>query len=293
MAWGRIDDGAHCHAKFLEAGAEATGLFWMAISWCNRYATDGHIPKSKLFFVYPSPNCKHKRAAKTLVDVGLWEDHGDEFVIHDYFEDDRNKSAADIQAERDKWREKKKRQREAGRKAGTRSGKSRGTPRGTGESVPRGHSGDMAGDSPGESRTSHTHTHTTSSLEEVCTRAPAPERALGPAVTRWVDHLLSVQLANQRGVMNAPTAADVWESCGSELNRLYKRNPTALDEACNAMLGSGFRWGRGKPGAALAYLRQVFESLDAVEVPPPQPARVKDPRTEGLGFVSRHRKGAS
>jgi len=48
MPWGRLDDSAYTHPKFLGLDPAAVGLWAMALSYCNHHLTDGCIPRPQL-----------------------------------------------------------------------------------------------------------------------------------------------------------------------------------------------------------------------------------------------------
>ena len=71
MPWGRIDDDLYDHPKVLELGAHrltCMGLYALALSWCNRYLTDGYIPSDRVKKLGGTP-----ALAERLVRVGLWD----------------------------------------------------------------------------------------------------------------------------------------------------------------------------------------------------------------------------
>lgn len=86
MTWVRLDDNVPHHPKLKRAGAEAAWLWLAGIAWCNRFATDGHIPTECVGDLYPnywSPR-KLKRLSARLVECSLWEIVPDGYQIHDY-----------------------------------------------------------------------------------------------------------------------------------------------------------------------------------------------------------------
>ena len=117
MPWGRVDDSHYDHPKLdrLPAASEAVatvsaeglvrlaavGLFWRAISWCNRFLTDGHVPRDRVAKLDGSVEL-----AELLVGSGLWEEAGHGYQVHDFL--DFNVSRAEIL---------KRREKEAARKA--------------------------------------------------------------------------------------------------------------------------------------------------------------------------------
>lgn len=147
MPWGRIDDGFYDHPKLDALGRDrlsAVGLHWLAVSWSNRWLTDGAITRERVAKLGGTP-----RLADALVSAGLWDRDGDDYRIHDFL--DFNESKADVEAAREVEREKKRRQRAAGAGKAAATGAVVNAP-GTGRFVSPGVSpGDTLRDSPGAS----------------------------------------------------------------------------------------------------------------------------------------------
>jgi hypothetical protein len=86
--WVRLDDGMAHHPKFVQAGHEALALFVAGLGYCNRYRTDGLIPK----LVLPSllPGLSEHRAMELAMRLATnaarpsWIDAGDHYRVHDY-----------------------------------------------------------------------------------------------------------------------------------------------------------------------------------------------------------------
>ena len=147
MPWGRIDDGFYDHPKLDALGRDrlsSVGLHWLAVSWCNRWLTDGAITRERVVKLGGTA-----RLADVLVAAGLWERDGNDYRIHDFL--DFNESKADVEAAREVEREKKRRQRASGAGKASASGAVVHEP-GTGRFVSPGVSpGDTLRDSPGAS----------------------------------------------------------------------------------------------------------------------------------------------
>lgn len=83
MPWGRIDDGLYDHPKVdaLPGGIRLAcmGLNTLAISWSNRFLTDGFVPDERIRKLGGRP--AHKAA---LIAVGLWETADGGAIIHDF-----------------------------------------------------------------------------------------------------------------------------------------------------------------------------------------------------------------
>lgn len=111
MSWGRIDDGAPTHPKFIQAGPLAFGFFWAGCCYANRHRTDGFIPTKAIFSILPGMRrgaCVSTAVA--LVEAGLWEVKNDGYQIHDFLK--YNPSRAQHEEETAKAAERKARWRE-------------------------------------------------------------------------------------------------------------------------------------------------------------------------------------
>ena len=99
MGWLYVDDGFPEHHKAVQAGGDAGWLWLCAYAYVNRNDSGGYIPKALVPRLSDRKN--PRRLAAKLVEVGLWEDKGDAFYMHDY----------------DIWNAKQMARRAAGRKA--------------------------------------------------------------------------------------------------------------------------------------------------------------------------------
>jgi hypothetical protein len=108
MSWAKVDDRANEHPKFIKAGPKAAWLWTCGLMYCNRQPKKtGRIPKAVLPMLFPGLG---KREAEALVRVGLWEDDGEDYAVHDYHP----------------WNpELREKRAEAGRLGGKRSGEAR------------------------------------------------------------------------------------------------------------------------------------------------------------------------
>ena len=83
MAWIKLDDNIGDHPKFLAAGFAASWLYVCGVGYCRKYLTDGLIPRAAL----PRIGGQDWEAlAATLIRVGLWHEHEDGYLVHDYLE---------------------------------------------------------------------------------------------------------------------------------------------------------------------------------------------------------------
>ncbi|MEV8042411.1 hypothetical protein AB0P02_01020 [Streptomyces griseoluteus] len=131
MAWVRLSDDFYDHPKFQRVGALGVALWASSLAWSNRNLTDGVVPRAVARRLLdfedvadtvdaagngvtnatgnPAGNpIDHALIAvvlrtttiNALVKAGLWHEHPDGYLIHDYL--DYQKSAEQIGAERDK-----------------------------------------------------------------------------------------------------------------------------------------------------------------------------------------------
>ena len=77
-----VDDHFPDHPKAKRAGGDACWLWVCGYAWVQRNLTGGRIPKAAV----PSLSDRRSpmRLARRLVEVGLWHEDGDDFVMHDY-----------------------------------------------------------------------------------------------------------------------------------------------------------------------------------------------------------------
>lgn len=105
MPWGRVDDDFYDHPKVTGMPAEvrnaACGLYWRAISYCNRYLTDGRLTPAALTKI---DGCEAE--VEALLVAGLFERpkaNGKQSAsqmlrVHDFLH--RNKSRRQVLTER-------------------------------------------------------------------------------------------------------------------------------------------------------------------------------------------------
>ena len=121
MPWGRIDDSLYDHPKLDKLGRRrmpALGLHLVALSWCNRWLTDGCLPSDRA-----TKLGGRIRDADALVEAGLWERTTDGYRIHDFLT--YNDSREDVLARRAADAERKRKGRESGSKNAGRGGDGR------------------------------------------------------------------------------------------------------------------------------------------------------------------------
>jgi hypothetical protein len=113
--WVRLDDSIANHPKFVRAGPEAFGLFVAGLCYCNRYETDGLIPK----LAVPSllPGITGRRAMELAKRLAAndpkpsWVDEGDHYRVHDYELYQLPRDQVREQVKREMAAERKRRQR--------------------------------------------------------------------------------------------------------------------------------------------------------------------------------------
>lgn len=140
MPWGRLDDSLYDHPKLdllpVDQRLAGVGLWARAISWCNRFLTDGHIPRNRIEKLDGTTEL-----ADLLVSAGLFEATSTGYFIHDFLE--FNDSRAHVEERRTKEAERKAAWRANRRPSGTDNGTANGTeanvPPGVPPSVPAGH----------------------------------------------------------------------------------------------------------------------------------------------------------
>ena len=107
MTWVKLDDQFSEHPKVLAAGPAAMWLFVCGLCYCGRQLTDGRIPKSMLPRLADVKN--PTRLAARLVEVGLWHDEDDDFLVHDFLA--HNPSRQDVEKRRADNRDRQKKSR--------------------------------------------------------------------------------------------------------------------------------------------------------------------------------------
>ncbi|MBN9739536.1 hypothetical protein DMP23_00180 [Amycolatopsis sp. A1MSW2902] len=114
MPWFAVDDGFADHPKAIRAGNAALGLWVRAGAWSAKHLTDGFVP-DEIAFMHGTPT----QAAK-LVRVGLWRVAEGGFQFHDWSDDRRNPTRAEVT---------RRRAENAARQARWRSGRRAGSAR--------------------------------------------------------------------------------------------------------------------------------------------------------------------
>lgn len=111
MSWALIDDKVLTHPKMQRAEAiegDAAWVLWSkALVYVRLHQLDGVVPGDmlSLFVRHENPS----KVAATLVRVGLWHVHGEDFQFHDYH--DINDTKDQVEAKREEARERMRRRR--------------------------------------------------------------------------------------------------------------------------------------------------------------------------------------
>lgn len=92
MGWVYLDDKFPDHDKVQRAGGDAAWLFVCGLAYCNRNLTGGRIPKPAVARL-SDRRAPAKLAAK-LVEVGMWTEDGEHYVVHEYDHYQRTSNAA-------------------------------------------------------------------------------------------------------------------------------------------------------------------------------------------------------
>lgn len=121
--WIKLDDQFPDHPKVVGLSDAGFATFVRGLCYCSRFQTDGAIPKPML-----ARGIGTTKTSRELVAAGLWEATPDGWLVHDYT--DHQRTSAEIEAEREKWRRKKAGQREVspGDNEGDRVGESTESP---------------------------------------------------------------------------------------------------------------------------------------------------------------------
>lgn len=115
MAWVKIDDQFADHPKIREVGPIGMAIQVAALCYCNRFLTDGVLKKESAKALVTSLT-RDKNFVKKMVSAGLWDEHPEGYIIHDYLE--YNPSKTEVLDTRE-------RRSEAGRIGGETSAKSK------------------------------------------------------------------------------------------------------------------------------------------------------------------------
>lgn len=111
MTWFRVDDNLAFHPKVLLAGNTAMGLWVRAGAYCAQQLTDGFVPDEMV------RNLDGLKAAPALVEAGLWSRVEGGYQFHEWTEEGRQPTRAEILDRRKVDRERKAERRAAAARA--------------------------------------------------------------------------------------------------------------------------------------------------------------------------------
>lgn len=134
MPWFNVDDGFAFHRKAVLAGNSAIGLWTRAGSWCAKELTDGFVPDHMI------QTMGTRNQADRLVRAGLWQrdDVRGGFQFHEFNEDGRNPTRAEVLKKRAQAADKKRKQRAGNGQKNEESQVDGSCPQGTDGGVPEG-----------------------------------------------------------------------------------------------------------------------------------------------------------
>lgn len=253
MPWGRLDDSLYDHPKLdrlpEEQRLEGVGLWAVAISWSNRFLTDGHLPRSRIEKLGGTIEL-----AESLVTAEMFDHDGSGYRIHDFL--DFNDSRADVMERRQKEAERKAAYRAGKRGGGSPAGSPNGTssvsesdvPQGVPPSVPVGQTRLSRAESRRVSRDSHARASAGAQAHPVPSR-PVPSESDSPKSPQSGDH----SKVNPRANGTNPRAQ------GTSPRQVAAKQQAKVDEAAEAK-----RWRRNQ--RALAYARGAITESQQVDM---------------------------
>jgi len=85
--WARIEDTYHENPKVLSVSHAARWMHVASITWCSKYLTDGVIPRRMAWRLGAEDETSTPNQwIDELLRAGLWEKHGDDYLVHDFLE---------------------------------------------------------------------------------------------------------------------------------------------------------------------------------------------------------------
>ena len=109
MTYVKVDDGIFSHPRMLSVHPLARLLWVAGLCHAGQHVTDGVVPRSVLPILSAQTSATAKHAAQ-LVDAGLWEECAEGWRIRNWSK--HNRTAAEVDAERERWRRQKRGQRQ-------------------------------------------------------------------------------------------------------------------------------------------------------------------------------------
>lgn len=104
MTWFRVDDGFWSHPKTFALSPGAVALWVRAGSYCGNHLTDGVVKRDVLPMLQGTTD-----HANELINAGLWVDHIDGYLFHDWttYQDTRQS----VEQRRESWRQRQQKHR--------------------------------------------------------------------------------------------------------------------------------------------------------------------------------------
>lgn len=115
MTWAKLDDSFHSHPKVRAAWYRchaSLGLHALAITYAADHETDGVVPAWFVAGAFSKPK-ELEEAVATLIESGMWEKHGEDFLIHDFLDYHPSKKAQDEKRQADAERKRREREESA------------------------------------------------------------------------------------------------------------------------------------------------------------------------------------
>lgn len=106
MAWVKLDDGFMRNPKVRRAGPVAAALYVTGLCYSAGALTDGVLPKEDVPLLLAEAQVT-RSAVKKLVEVGLWVEREDDYLIPDFLE--FNRARSEVVADRHAARERRQR----------------------------------------------------------------------------------------------------------------------------------------------------------------------------------------
>lgn len=111
MVWAKLDDSFHSHPKVRAAWYRcpaSIGLHVLAITYAADHETDGLVPSWFVAGFFSKPK-ELSDAVTALVEMGMWEQQADDFVIHDFLKYNPSKDALSKKRDADAARKRRDR----------------------------------------------------------------------------------------------------------------------------------------------------------------------------------------
>jgi hypothetical protein len=111
VTWAKLDDNFHSHPKVREAWYScpaSIGLHVLGITFAADHETDGVVPGWFVAGAFRRPK-DLSAAVTTLLQQGMWEQQGEDFLIHDFLDFHPSKAALKKKRAADAARKKRER----------------------------------------------------------------------------------------------------------------------------------------------------------------------------------------